>query len=168
MFTTTIILNLLSQRKLCLEDKIDKYLDHQILKGLHTYKAKDYSNVITIKQLLAHTSGLPDYFQGKGRSGKSLEGEIKNGDDQFWTFESAIEMAKQMQPLFIPGAKNKANYADINFQLLGRIIVIITDQTYAANCNQLIIEPLKMSLTYLYQDADDIPISYINELQEWN
>lgn len=43
------------------------------------YKGKDYSQELTIKHLLSHTSGLPDYFQGNGKSGKSLENEITEG-----------------------------------------------------------------------------------------
>lgn len=155
LFTTAIILHLKSEGKLKLEDKISKYLDKSIMNGLHIYKAKDYSDEITIKHLLSHTSGLADYFQGKGTSGKSLEGDIKNGNDQFWTFEQAVERAKRMKPLFIPGAKGKANYSDTNFQLLGKIIEVITNKSYSTNCYEFIIKPLNLSNTYLYKDISD-------------
>ena len=79
LFTTAIILRLKSEAKLSLEDKISKYLDISIMNALHVFKGKEYSDDITIKQLLAHTSGLPDYFQGKGRNGKSLEDDLKLG-----------------------------------------------------------------------------------------
>jgi CubicO group peptidase (beta-lactamase class C family) len=62
----------------------------------------DYSKTITIQQLLAHTSGLPDYFQGKGPNGKSLEEELMSGNDQFFTFEEAIQKSKKITPLFAP------------------------------------------------------------------
>jgi CubicO group peptidase (beta-lactamase class C family) len=155
LFTTAIILYLKSEGKLKLEDKISIYLDKSIMNGLHIYKGNDYSDKITIKHLLSHTSGLADYFQGKGKGGKSLEDDIKNGNDQFWTFEQAIERTKAMPPLFIPGAKNKANYSDANFQLLGKIIELITNKSYSTNCDELIIKPLKLSHTYLYKDATD-------------
>ncbi len=155
LFTTSIILRLKSLGALFLEDKISKYLDKSILHGLHVYQGKDYSEVLTIKHLLAHTSGLADYFQGKGANGKSLEDAIKNGDDQFWTFEQAIERTKAIKPLFIPGTKNKANYSDANFQLLGKIIETITNKSYSENCDELIIEPLGLLKTYLYQDPTD-------------
>jgi CubicO group peptidase (beta-lactamase class C family) len=155
LFTTALILYLKSEGKLKLEDKISIYLDKSIMNGLHIYKGNDYSDEITIKHLLSHTSGLADYFQGKGSSGKSLEDDIKNGNDQFWTFEQAIERTKAIKPLFIPGTKNKANYSDANFQLLGKIIELITNKSYATNCDELIIKPLKLSHTYLYTDATD-------------
>jgi D-alanyl-D-alanine carboxypeptidase len=155
LFTTAIILKLRADGKLDFEDKISKYLEKTILNGLHVYKEKEYSKELNIKHLLSHTSGLPDYFQGKGLSGSSLENEITSGNDQLWTFEQAIERTKKMKPLFAPGTENKANYSDANFQLLGKIIEIITGKSYSENCKNLIINPFGLTKTYLYQDTQD-------------
>ncbi len=169
LFTTSIILRLRSEGALLLEDQISKYLDKAVLYGLHIYQGKDYSEALTIKHLLAHTSGLPDYFQGKGANGKSLEDDIKKGKDQFWTFAQAMERTKAIKPLFIPGSKNKANYSDANFQLLGKIIEIITNKSYSENCNEAIIKPLGLAKTHLYQDAKDtIPKSLYYKANELN
>lgn len=169
LFTTSIILKLRADGKLSLDDKINKYLDQSILKDLHVFKGKDYADEITIKHLLAHTSGLPDYFQGEGTNGKSLEDEIVSGMDQFWTFEQAIERTKKMKALFAPGTDNKANYSDANFQLLGKIIENITDKTFIENCEALIIKPLYLTKTYMYDDTLDLipkPLFYkSNELK---
>ncbi|MCU0356674.1 MAG: beta-lactamase family protein [Cyclobacteriaceae bacterium] len=155
LFTTAIILKLRADGKLTLDDKISKYLDKSILSGLHIYKGKDYSQEITIKHLLSHTSGLPDYFQGKGKTGKSLENEITKGNDQLWTFEQAIERTKNMSALFVPETKGKANYSDANFQLLGKIIENITHKSYTENCREFITQPLGLAKTYLYKDSAD-------------
>lgn len=155
LFTTGIILYLKSQGKLALEDNISNYLDQSVTNKLHVYKGIDYSDKLTIKHLLTHTSGLADYFQGKGPNEKSLEDDILSGNDQFWTFEQAVERTKAIKPHFIPGTKDKAKYSDANFQLLGKIIESITNTSYTANCEQLIINPLNLSGTYLYQDATD-------------
>jgi CubicO group peptidase (beta-lactamase class C family) len=155
LFTTAIILHLKKEGKLKLEDKINNYLDKSIINGLHIYKGKNYSDTITIKHLLAHTSGLADYFQGKGPNGKSLEDELVSGNDQFWTFEQAIERTKAIKPHFIPGTKSKANYSDANFQLLGKIIEVVTNKSFSTNCDELIIKPLNLSNTYLYRDTTD-------------
>jgi len=155
LYSTAIILKLRAESKLSLDDKISNYIDKSILSGLHIYKDKDFSEELTIKHLLSHTSGLPDYFQGKGTSGKSLENEITEGNDQFWSFEQAIERTKKMKPLFAPGTKGKANYSDANFQLLGKIIETITNKSYSQNCQEIIINPLGLTTTYLYQDSND-------------
>lgn len=155
LFTTAIILKLRAENQLSLDDKICNYLDEEILSGLHIYKGKDYSNDLTIKNLLSHTSGLPDYFQDKGSKGISLEDELINGNDQFWTFEQAIERSKAIEPHFAPSTKGKAHYSDANFQLLGKIIEKISNKSYADNCQDLLIKPLGLTKTYLYQDSTD-------------
>jgi D-alanyl-D-alanine carboxypeptidase len=155
LFTTAIILKLKADSKLDLEDKIGNYVDKTILTGLHVYKGKEYSTELTVKQLLAHTSGLPDYFQGKDPGGESLENIITSGNDQFWTFEEAMERTKKMKALFAPGTKKRANYSDANFQLLGKIIEVITGKSYFENCTNFIINPLGLTKTYLYQNPED-------------
>ena len=155
LFTTAIILNLRSQGKLSLEDKISRYIDSTVLGGLHVFHGKEYSADITIQHLLSHTSGLPDYFQNKEKNGKSLEDEIIGGADQYWTFEQAMERTKGLKPLFAPGTKGKAHYSDANFQLLGKIIEVVTGETYVSSCEKLILRPLKLEHTYLYLDSND-------------
>ena len=155
LFTTVLILQLRNENKLNLHDPINNFLDPNILDGLHLFKGIDYSRDLTIQHLLAHTSGLPDYFQDKGTSGISLEDQIKQGNDQAWTFEQVVERTKLMKPLFAPGTVGIAHYSDANFQLLGKIIEEITAKPYAQNCQDRIIRPLGLSQTYLYVDSTD-------------
>jgi CubicO group peptidase (beta-lactamase class C family) len=155
LFTSALIFKLRFEGKLNLEDKISIYLKPEIIQNLHIFKGVDYSEQITIKHLLAHTSGLPDYFQNKGKNGSSLEDELINGKDQYWTFEQCIDRSKAMEPLFAPGTKGKAHYSDTNYQLLGNIIETISGKTYAENCREFIIQALDLQHTYLYQDAAD-------------
>ncbi len=169
LFTTSIILKLRADGKLHLDDNISKYVDQSILSGLHKYKGKEYAQDITIKHLLSHTSGLADYFQDKGSTGKSLEDELLSGNDQYWSFEQTIERTKSIQPHFAPGTKGKAHYSDANFQLLGKIIESITYKTYAENCQDIIIEPLVLRNTYLYHDpADNTPKTLYYKNSELN
>jgi D-alanyl-D-alanine carboxypeptidase len=169
LFTTAIILKLRSEGKLHLEQPINTYIDDSILSGLHIFKGKDYSGNITIRHLLSHTSGLPDYFQGKGASGKSVENELTEGNDRFWTFEEAIDITKKMEPLFAPGTRGKAHYSDANFQLLGYIIEQITHQSYAEKVLEYIVKPLGLTHTYLYTDSsDDTPKTLFYKKNELN
>jgi CubicO group peptidase (beta-lactamase class C family) len=155
LYVTTIILHLKSKGVLDLDDKISKYLEATVLKGLHTLNGKDYSTEISIKNLLAHISGIPDYFQQKNKEGKSFESELIRGNDQFWTFEQVVDYSKQLKPLFVPDAKGKAHYSDTNFQLLGKIAENITQKSITENYEELIFNPLELSRTYLYTDIQD-------------
>ncbi|MDO8896325.1 MAG: serine hydrolase domain-containing protein, partial [Bacteroidales bacterium] len=129
LYVTAIILHLKSKGLLDLENKIADFLGNDILDRLIVINGKDYSKELTIRHLLSHTSGLPDYFQQKDQFGQSLEKDILSGNDQYFSFEKIIEHTKKLKPLFIPGTKNKAYYSDSNFQLLGRIIEVITQKT---------------------------------------
>lgn len=155
LFVTAVILILRSKGKLTLDDKISMYLDRSMLNGLHVYKEVDYSESISIKHLLAHTSGLPDYFEDKNKDGQSLINELIKGNDQSWSFEKSIEISKSLKPHFSPGQRGCAHYSDTNFQLLGKIIENITGLSVAENFHKLIINPLALEQTYLYLDIKD-------------
>jgi CubicO group peptidase (beta-lactamase class C family) len=155
LFVTAILLHLEAQKKLSLQDPIAKYLSQDILTGLHVLNKQDYSNQITLKNLLAHTSGIPDYFQQKNKSGNSLETDILSGHDQSWTFEKCLEISKSISPKFIPNTPGKTHYSDTNFQLLGKIIENITSKSFVENLNEIILNPLELSNTYLYTDPSD-------------
>lgn len=58
LFTATIIMKLFENKKLKLEDKIVDILPETLVKGIHIYKGVDYTDSITIKHLLSHTSGI--------------------------------------------------------------------------------------------------------------
>ena len=167
LFTTAIIFHLQAEGKLSIDDKISDYFDDAILEGLCVYKGKDHSGMITIRHLLSHTSGIPDYFQGKDENGKSLEDELMRGKDRNWPFEEAIERSKSIKVTFAPGSRGKALYSDTNFQLLGRIIELVNKEKYASVCRDLIFSPLNLKNTYVYEDSNDkrpLNLYFKNEL----
>lgn len=63
LFTTTCIFMLREQGKLTLDDEIEKYLKKDTLSRLHVYKGREYSNQLTLSNLLFHTSGLRDAIE---------------------------------------------------------------------------------------------------------
>lgn len=160
LYITALLLKLRGEGCLRLEDEVSHYLSRNIVSGIHVYKGIDYSYDITIGQLMSHTSGLPDYFQQKRRSGKSLWAELTAGYDQHWTLDEVIDDVKKMKPRFKPGAKGKAFYSDTNYQLLGRITEIITGKRISAVLKEFIFEVLQLKDTYSYDDSSDTkPVS---------
>ncbi len=155
LYITAILLKLKSEGKIKLDDRISKYIPLESISGIHNYKGTDYSAEITIEHLMAHTSGLPDYFEEKTDTGKSLRQELSLGHDSSWDFQKVMNDVKKMKPKFKPGTRKKALYSDTNYQLLGRIIEIITNKTISDAFNDLIFNPLKLKKTYLYQDIND-------------
>jgi len=155
LFITSIVMKLRQEGKLSLDDPISKFMDHQIMQNLLVFKGMDYGGEITVRQLLAHTSGLPDYFQQASEGGKSLQDEITSGKDQPWTFEQIIHKVKKMRPTFKPGEPGKALYSDTNYQILGRMIETITGKKISAFLVEYIFVPLGLKRTYLYEQSED-------------
>lgn len=155
LYTSAIILNLASQKAFQLDDPVGNYLDKSIMDGLLVIKGVDYSGQITIRQLLAHTSGLPDYFQQRKPNGKSFLEELTAGIDQGWSFEQVIVEAKKMKPAFRPGEKGKALYSDTNYQILGRLIETVSAKPIQTALQEFIFAPLGLQKTYLYSDSQD-------------
>lgn len=155
LYVAAIIFRMDEKGTIHLDDPIWKYLPADVINRLHVLKGVDYSREITVRHLLTHTSGLPDYFQQKDGQGNTLFSHLKNGRDTSWSFENAVAVAKTMHPKFRPGEKRKAYYSDLNFQLLGKIIETSFRLPLREVLKSEIFTPLHLKHTYLYTDASD-------------
>jgi CubicO group peptidase (beta-lactamase class C family) len=148
LYTATVIMRLNEKGRLSLDDPMSKYLPKELIQGIHVYKGKDYSQEITIKELLSHTSGIADYYTEKPKGGKSLFELILEEPERRWTVDETIERArKDLRPNFQPGTG--ASYSDTNFQLLGKIIEAITSQPLHIVYEDFIFHPLDLKHTWL-------------------
>ncbi|HLU16476.1 MAG TPA: serine hydrolase domain-containing protein [Edaphocola sp.] len=145
LFTTTCILQMMAEGKISLSDRIEKYLDSTLVDGLHNFKGRDYSRQLTINHLLFQTSGLPDEFEEKSQS-QTLQSYL--AADHSLSFRQRVEQVKESPARFAPNGK-KAFYANINFDLLGRIIETIQQEGIADVFEKRIFRPLDMQNTYL-------------------
>jgi CubicO group peptidase (beta-lactamase class C family) len=66
LLTTTCVLILQEQGQLSLNEPVIKYLDKNLLKGLHTLKGVDYTDTLTISDLLFQVSGFSDWYEAVG------------------------------------------------------------------------------------------------------
>ena len=163
LFTTAIIYKLMDEGKVSLDDNLLIFFNREIVKGLNIYNGQDFSDSITVKQLLSHTSGIPDYFSGKTSNGKSLEEKLLKGEDEKWDFEKSLNLAKDQKSKFYPGKKGKALYSDTNFQILGRIIEIIRQRKIEDVFKEEIFDYLKLQNTYCFTNSlgqDPISLYY--------
>src|SRR5690606_27107801 len=83
---------------------------------------------VTVEHLLAHTSGIPDYFERPGSDGRVLGDRLVEledgvpGEDVAWDPHSALDMVRGVAPAFPPGRTKRAVYSDTNFQVLQLIL----------------------------------------------
>lgn len=149
VFVAVGILQLIENRKLRFDDTIGNLLDFDL-------KAIDKS--ITVKQLLCHTSGIPDYFD------ESIMSEY----DELWKDypNYKVRTSSDLVPLFIDKpmmypSGDRFQYNNTGFVVLGLIIEKVTGQLFDEYLQKNIFEPIEM-LDTGYYELDRLPENCAN------
>ena len=141
LFTATVVSMLYESGELSFHDKVSKYLDAELMDGLHIHKGRDYSDEIEIRHLLNQSSGLYDAFW------PLLEKMIEDPTLRF-TPREAVEWGKEhLEPEARPGQKH--HYTDTNYWLLGMIVEAITGGPFHEALHRCIFDPLEMKHAYV-------------------
>ena len=115
-------------------------LDAPVQRYLPAFRVADAvaSRQITVRHLLNHTSGIPEQGCQSNRFGvETLE--------QFVTALQPIELEAP------PGARHL--YCSGNYNVLGRIIEVVSGQSYASYIEQQVFTPLQMRHSYTSEQA---------------
>ncbi|MCA9189427.1 MAG: alpha/beta fold hydrolase, partial [Planctomycetales bacterium] len=168
--TAVVVMQLIEQGRLSLDDSIAKYVDDICrtaggsIEELHFANEVSHAKSITVRHLLSHTSGIPDYFLEKSQAGK-FEGKawfnIAWDDPQSTSAQEFInhDWKPPHGPLryffdnklgtaakFAPGSSFL--YSDTNYLLLGVIVERVTGRSLPAVIRSNILDPLQMNETY--------------------
>lgn len=157
LYTTAIIRRLIDRSVLSIDDRLIDRVAPGEVDGLHVLRGTDHTSSITLRHLLAHTSGLPDYFSGRSprRGEPSLEKRVRGHVDVSWNSHDVVQWTRDRGGVFAPGRGRRARYSDTNFQLLGRVIEHATSTSYRQALENEVIGPLGLNDTWLYVDPAD-------------
>jgi len=157
LYTAAIVRRLAERSVLSMDDRLIDRVEPGEVDALHVYRNVDHTASITLRHLLEHTSGLPDYFSGrKWRNGDpSLETQLRGSLDVSWNVHDVVRWARDSDAAFAPGHGRRALYSDTNYQLLGRVIEHATSTSYNEALANEVIEPLGLTDTWLYVDPSD-------------
>jgi len=123
-FTATAVMRLIEAGRLDLEAPV-----HQYLPELRLADA-EVTAKITLRHLLTHTAGfIGDDFMDTGR-----------GDDALARYVARMHELPQVTP---PG--DLFSYCNAGFALVGRIVEVVTGQTYEQAIHRLVLGPLQMT-----------------------
>lgn len=145
LLTTACVFQLIDSGQLTLDDLVATYLPSELIEGLHVIKGKSYGSQLTVRHLLSHTSGLPDYYLSK--EGGVFD-KVKKSDFGY-EFDDEVAWIKKLTPQFSPGSISKAYYSDINFDLLGKIIEVVDEKPLNDAFDMRVIKPLNLTQTFL-------------------
>src|SRR6266478_2876013 len=107
-----------------------------------------YGKTITVRNLLNHTSGLPDY--------EDLMDQVQKMKGPIWSPEKQIHDAEVLQLLekephgkFASGTK--WSYSNSGYVVLGLIVARVSGKSYGEFLHERIFAPLKMGHTVVFQ-----------------
>jgi CubicO group peptidase (beta-lactamase class C family) len=107
-----------------------------------------YGNTISVRNLLNHTSGLPDY--------EDLMDALEKTTGPVWTPEKQIQDAEVLELLkkekigkFAPGTS--WSYSNSGYVVLGLIVARVSGKSYGDFLRERIFAPLKVNHTLVFQ-----------------
>ncbi len=127
MFTAVAVLQCIEEGRLSLEDTVEAWLPWSV-------RAK----AITVRDLLAHTSGLPDYLGLL---------TARDGANKPWAPRALVELVEH-EPS-VP----RGHYSNTNYVVLGLIVEALTGHTWEEEISRRIIQPLGLSHTLPFTEA---------------
>ena len=146
-FTGTMLMQLVEAGKIDLDTPVKTYLPK--------FKMAD-SNVtanLTTRHLLTHTGGwMGDYFNDLGNNDNALELMVKS-----------LRMLPQISPLGTLWSYNNAG-----FNIAGRLIEVLTNQTYEQAAQQMLFNPLKLSKSFFYPNDAILTQRFAVGHQKWS
>jgi D-alanyl-D-alanine carboxypeptidase len=142
-FVATVVLQLVGEDRVSLDAAVEHYLP-----GVVRGNGND-GRKITVRQLLQHTSGLPDYLSYLDMQ------EVLNDPLAHRDTRDLVNLALAHPPTFAPGTD--WHYSNTNYLLAGMLIEKVTGHTWAEEVRRRIITPLDLRETSVPDDATAIP-----------
>jgi CubicO group peptidase (beta-lactamase class C family) len=139
-FTAVAILMLYEQKKLNLNDSVQKFISNFPYYG------------ITVHQLLCHRSGLPDYFKFAEKYHKD--------ENYLMTNDSLLNMMTVYKPVPLDIPNKNFEYSNTGYAVLASIVERVSGMPFYQFVNQHIFEAVGMKNTYFYHYGKNNPEGY--------
>jgi D-alanyl-D-alanine carboxypeptidase len=130
VFVAVVVLQLVEEGKLQLDDPLSRHLPDYPTQG------------VTIRQLLNHTSGIPDYSMSD-----DFNKNLLNDRERRWTTPEVLALVRDKDPDFAPGTAYA--YSNTDYILLGEVIRKIAGRSWAQEIRRRILDPLNLDSTHV-------------------
>jgi D-alanyl-D-alanine carboxypeptidase len=101
---------------------------------------------ITLKMLLNHSSGIPDWVS------EEVHRQVAADPAKIWTVQEAIDLASRQPPLFPPGGG--WSYSNTNYTLVGLVLERAGGKSWRAQVRERILDRLALRNTSLPEPGD--------------
>jgi len=142
-FTAIAILRMVQENKLSLSDSLEKFFPGFPYHG------------ITVKMLLTHRSGLPNYlyFMSNNKWGMDEKGRWNR---QYATNNDVLQMLYDKKPDPTGRPDGRFTYCNTNFLILALIIEKISGESFPVYMQEKLFQPLQMTNTYIFTLKDTL------------
>jgi D-alanyl-D-alanine carboxypeptidase len=152
LFNATVIMKMAEGGQVNLEAPLATYLPGALTRGLNRSGGADYSDRITVRHLLGHTSGLADWLEDRPKGGRSLVERVLEDGDMAVGLEDVAAAVRELRPHFPPqdpaAERSRVRYSDTNYILVTAIIEAATGRPLHQVHEQMLFAPLNMRRTY--------------------
>ncbi len=139
-FTAMAIALLADQGYLSLDDDIRDYIP----------EVPDFGEIITIRHLANHTSGLRDQWGTLGLAGWRIDDVI--------TTEHVLKLVERQEALNFP-VNDQYMYSNTGYTLLAEIVARVSGQSFGEWMETNVFTPLQMTHTQIYDDHERIVLN---------
>jgi CubicO group peptidase (beta-lactamase class C family) len=147
-FVGTAIMQLVERGVVDLDAPVVKYLPYFRL-------ADDRCNSITVRQMVTHTSGMPDVDDYEWDKPQYDEGALGR----------YVRSLTNQKLLFVPG--ERVQYSNMAFEILGDLVAKASGESFDDYVHRHILAPLKMTdSTLLLKHANPTLLTWGHELDE--
>jgi D-alanyl-D-alanine carboxypeptidase len=147
MFAAVLVLQRVAVGDLTLDQPLVSILPRADLVGLNRFGGIDRVDEFTVRDVLANTSGIPNYYEQKKLDPRGDLAALTAADPG-WSYRDALDIARSMPARFAPHS-GRAAYSFTNYQLAGRLIETIYGCSLAIAFDRGLFAPLGLTDTAL-------------------
>lgn len=143
-FVATVVLQLVGEGRLALDDTVERWLPGIL----------PYGDRISVRQLLSHTSGVPEYVVAP------YVRLVTDPQERFrvWTPRELVALVADLPPSFPPGTA--WSYSNTGYVLAGMIVETITGNALGDELHRRILRPLRLRGSSFAVERTTIPRPY--------
>jgi len=157
-FMASVVMALVDQRKLNLDDPVEKYLP--AFKGKRVQGSESPAKPMTIRQLISHTGG---FWGNKGISSEKMD-LIRNFERPL---DETIDLVAKYGLAYEPGTKWV--YSGVGYCVLGRVVEVALGESLEVISQEALFRPMGLSNTTFLPSREmrkTVPTAYLRKGRE--
>lgn len=148
LFTAVLVGRLIDRGRLDFETRVAGLLPPGTLDGLFVVDGVDRQAEVTVDQLLAHRSGIADYFSDPASGGETVFDLMTREPDRTWTPAQLLDFVRTRQRAVAPPGES-FHYSDSGYVVLGLVVEALEGRPFHEVLSEELFVPLGMEDSWM-------------------